>query len=126
MKKGICLPNLRSYPPYTVDTRFIRRVCFVPGPYIFSKFSPGYTNTFSAPWCPSQLGLTASLLSSVTPNRRLTPTPYIKPHYRIQLFRERLSEKVHAIIPKGIVSGFGFSVLQRNLKAWHERPRTDV
>ena len=32
-------------------------------------------------------------MSSVTPNLRLTPTPYIKPHYRILLFRERLSEK---------------------------------
>ena len=34
----------------------------------------------------------------------------------IQLFRERLSEKVQATIPKGIVGGFEFSVLQRNLK----------
>ena len=34
----------------------------------------------------------------------------------IQLFRERLSEKVHATIPKGIVGGFGFTVLQGNLK----------
>ena len=34
----------------------------------------------------------------------------------IQLFRERLSEKVHATIPKGIVDGFEFTVLQRNLK----------
>ena len=34
----------------------------------------------------------------------------------IQLFRERLSEKMHATIPKGIVGGFEFSVLQRNLK----------
>ena len=34
----------------------------------------------------------------------------------IQLFRERLSEKAHATIPKGIVGGFEFSVLQRNLK----------
>ena len=34
----------------------------------------------------------------------------------IQLFRERLSEKVHATIPKGIVGGLEFSVLQRNLK----------
>ena len=34
----------------------------------------------------------------------------------IQLFRERLSEKVHVTIPKGIVGGFGFTVLQRNLK----------
>ena len=34
----------------------------------------------------------------------------------LQLFRERLSEKVHATIPKGIVGGFEFTVLQRNLK----------
>ena len=37
----------------------------------------------------------------------------------IQLFRERLSEKGHATIPKGIVGGFEFTVLQRNLKEWH-------
>ena len=37
-------------------------------------------------------------------------------HLRIQLFRERLSEKVHTTIPKGIVGGFEFTVLQRNLK----------
>ena len=29
----------------------------------------------------------------------------------IQLFRERLSEKVHVTIPKGIVGGFKFTVL---------------
>ena len=34
----------------------------------------------------------------------------------IQLFRERLSGKVHATILKGIVCGFEFSVFQRNLK----------
>ena len=34
----------------------------------------------------------------------------------LQLFRERLLEKVHATIPKGIVGGFEFTVLQRNLK----------
>ena len=34
----------------------------------------------------------------------------------LQLFRERLSEKVHATIPKSIMGGFEFSVLQRNLK----------
>ena len=44
----------------------------------------------------------------------------------IQLFRERLSEKVHATIPKDIVGGFEFAVLQRNLKEWHERPWTYV
>ena len=36
--------------------------------------------------------------------------------YGIQLFQEKLSEKVHATIPKGIVGGFEFTVLQRNLK----------
>ena len=108
MKKRICSPNLRSCPSYTVDTRYIRRVCFVPSPYIFSKFNPGYTNTFYAPPGSVSTGFDCiSIMSSVTPNRRLTPTPYIKPHYRILLFRERLSEKVHATIPKGIVSGFG-------------------
>ena len=44
----------------------------------------------------------------------------------IQLFRERLSEKVHATILKGIVGGFEFTVVQRNLKEWHERPWTHV
>ena len=34
----------------------------------------------------------------------------------IQLFREKLSEKVHATIPKGIAGGFKFTVLERNLK----------
>ena len=33
----------------------------------------------------------------------------------IQLFRERLSGKVHATILKGIVGGFKFSLFQRNL-----------
>ena len=46
--------------------------------------------------------------------------------FPIQLFRERLSEKVHATIPKGIVGGFVSPVLQRNLTEWHERPRTYV
>ena len=36
-------------------------------------------------------------------------------------FRER-SEKVHVAIPKVIVGGFEFTLLQRNLKEWHERP----
>ena len=34
----------------------------------------------------------------------------------IQLFRERLSGKVHATILNGIVGGFEFSFCQRNLK----------
>ena len=35
---------------------------------------------------------------------------------KLQLFREGLSEKLHATNPKGIVGGFEFTVLQRNLK----------
>ena len=34
----------------------------------------------------------------------------------IQLFREKLWKKVHATIPKGIVGGFDFLLLQRKLK----------
>ena len=46
-----------------------------------------------------------------------------RPLYKIflQPFRERLSEKVHATIPKGIVGAFKFTVLQRNLKKRQER-----
>ena len=42
----------------------------------------------------------------------------------LELFRERLSEKVHAAIPKGIAGGFEGTVLQRNLKEWYGRSRT--
>ena len=34
----------------------------------------------------------------------------------LQLFRKRLSEKVHATIPKGIVGGFEITVLLRNFE----------
>ena len=44
----------------------------------------------------------------------------------MQLFRERLSEKVHATIPKGMVGVFEFPVLRRNLKEWHKKPWTYV
>ena len=33
-----------------------------------------------------------------------------------------MSEKVQATIPKGIVGGCKFTVHQRNLREWHERP----
>ena len=47
--------------------------------------------------------------------------------FLLQLFRERLSEKVHATIPKGILGGFLFTqVLQGNLEGWHERLWTCV
>ena len=44
----------------------------------------------------------------------------------IQLFQERLSEKVHATIPKGFVGDLEFTVFQRNFKEWHEKPWTYV
>ena len=46
--------------------------------------------------------------------------------FYIQLFRERLSEKVHATIQKCVVGGFEGTVLQRKLKGWYGRPRTYV
>ena len=49
----------------------------------------------------------------VQPWARKWPSPFL-----IQLFRERLSEKVHTTIPKGIVGGFECTVLPRNLKEW--------
>ena len=52
--------------------------------------------------------------------RSLLKLSIIQNFPRIQLFRERLSEKVHATIPKGIVGSFELSLLQRNLKEWHE------
>ena len=42
----------------------------------------------------------------------------------IQLFRERLSDKVHPTTAKCIVGGLQFTVFQRNLKEWQERPWT--
>ena len=42
--------------------------------------------------------------------------------YKLTAISERLSEKVHATILKGIVGGLEFRVLQRSLKEWHERP----
>ena len=48
------------------------------------------------------------------------------PLISIQLFRERLSVKVHATNPNGIVGGFEGTFLQRNLKEWYGRPRTYV
>ena len=46
-----------------------------------------------------------------------------KPHTAIS---RKVVVKVYATILKGIVDGFEFSVLQRNLKEWHERPWTYV
>ena len=65
-------------------------------------------------------------INLIGPSDRHPNTQAMKPQSYIKLFRERLLEKVHGIIPKGIVGGFVCPVLQRNLKEWHERPRTYV
>ena len=40
----------------------------------------------------------------------------VKLNYNIQLFRERLSEKVHTTIPKGVAGGFEFTVLSKKFE----------
>ena len=42
----------------------------------------------------------------------------------IRLFREWWLFEVHATTLKGIAGGFEFTVFQRNLKEWQERPWT--
>ena len=43
-------------------------------------------------------------------------TPMVQARVYIQLFRERLSQKVHATIPKVIVGGFEFTVLSKKFE----------
>ena len=57
---------------------------------------------------------------------QLNPSLQLLHLVHIHLFRERLSKKEHATIPKRIVGGFEFAVLQRNLKEWHKRQWTYV
>ena len=45
---------------------------------------------------------------------------------RYTAISRKVDEKVHATIPKGIVGGVVFTVLQRNLRKWNERPLTCV
>ena len=49
-------------------------------------------------------------------SRRYIRASTIKLFYKLTAISERLSEKVHATILKGIVGGFEFTVLQRSLK----------
>ena len=51
----------------------------------------------------------------------LTAFHFLTCEYSYKLFRERLSEKVHAKTPEGTLA-----VLQRNLKEWNERQWTYV
>ena len=49
-----------------------------------------------------------------------------KSRAEIQLFRESLSDKMHATTPKCIVGGLEFTIFQRHLEQWQERPWTYV
>ena len=71
-------------------------------------------------------GLFLCVLGTNMVNIREIRASTIKLFYKLTAISERLSEKVHATILKGIVGGFEFTVLQRNLKEWHERPWTYV
>ena len=60
---------------------------------------------------------------SISLNLKLAPVPYATPKWPIYILKllstaisRKVLEKVHATIPKGIVGGFEFTVLQRNLK----------
>ena len=69
---------------------------------------------------PVCVGVTKELL-----NYCCVVTPKINREGRSTIIiwlRERLSEKVHATIPNGVVGGFEFTILQRNLREWQERP----
>ena len=52
--------------------------------------------------------------------------PFLSKLYTASYSSRKVSEKVHATIPKGIVGGFQFSVFKTNFKEWQERPRTYV
>ena len=49
-------------------------------------------------------------------SERMTHLHIEESTYNIQLFRKRLSEKVHATISKGFVGGFEITVLHRNFE----------
>ena len=70
--------------------------------YIFSKKIAHATNVDGSSDCSLH-----TLWKAPGPK----PHPEIVKRYYIQLFRERLSEKVHVTILKGIVGGFKFTIL---------------
>ena len=51
------------------------------------------------------------------------PNPRVHLNCNLQLFREKLSEKVHATILKGIVGCFEFTVLQKKKEIWNNGTR---
>ena len=103
---SVFAPNFRqisSIPVQTLDTNLVA-----------SRRIEGEEASLPVNFCRSK----TSLLKTSNANVELMPL-FTGIKENIQLFRERLSEKVHATMPKGIVSGFDFTVLQRNLREWH-------
>ena len=103
---SVFAPNFRqisSIPVQTLDTNLVA-----------SRRIEGEEASLPVNLCRSK----TSLLKTSNANVELMPL-FTGIKENIQLFRERLSEKVHATMPKGIVGGFDFTVLQRNLREWH-------
>ena len=82
----------------------------------------------------SQMQCVSRLLSMIAVTGRLQflstfemidryPNPRVHLNCNLQLFRERLSEKVHAAILKGIVGCFEFTVLQKKKEIWNNGTR---
>ena len=82
----------------------------------------------------SQFKCVSGLLSMIAVTGRLQflstfeminryPNPRVHLNCNLQLFRERLSEKVHAEILKGFVGCFEFTVLQKKKEIWNNGTR---
>ena len=70
----------------------------------------------SASFLPFSLLSPSSFLSALLLSSRNSPLYTALFSKNIQLFRKRLSEKVHATILKGTVGGFEITVLHRNFE----------
>ena len=83
-------------------------------------------STWTMDWCFSRRAILGPFIREKISRGLLWPrcTKYAKGtiYTNIQLFWERLSEKVHATILKGIVGDFKCTVFQRNLKESYGRP----
>ena len=76
--------------------------------------------------CFCVLGVYTNLIKQIN---HAGNSPFILGQPRTKLYTaisRKVVAKVHATIPKGNVGDFEFTVLQRNLKEWYERPWTFV
>ena len=65
---------------------------------------------FSSSQSVSKISPRAKRAHCMDPSELQTRSAHLYLYTVLKLFRERLSEKVHATIPKGIVGGFEFTV----------------